>query len=412
MPSANRRLPLDGGTMTHTHESAGAAARGVSRLTFRAVAEVARIVEGMHSNIAAAPSPLGEGTNGRTRGITGLVYGSIRGIHHVTGSGLDLALALLDRPPFSELRLPQPHWDAVLGVLNGVVGDHLAAQGNPLALPMQLRSEGRPIQPGQHASGGKLLLMVHGLCMNDRQWHRDGHDHGAALARELGYTPLYLFYNSGCHVSENGRALAALLEELVVGAATPVEELTIVGHSMGGLVARSACHIAAEEGHSWPDRLRRIVFLGTPHHGAPLERVGSWVQSRAELSPYVAPLARLGMLRSAGITDLRHGSLRDEDWRGRAADGDSRDVRRPLALPADVDCHAIAGTLATPEGGRHLGVLGDGLVPLESALGQHREPSLALAFPESHQWVGEGMSHFDLLSRPEVYDVIRSWLSG
>jgi pimeloyl-ACP methyl ester carboxylesterase len=364
----------------------------------------------MHANIAAASPPLGEGTNGRARGISGLVYGSIRGINRATGSGVDLALALLDRPPFTGMRLPQPHWDAALGVLNGVVGDHLVEQGNPLALPMQLRSGGRPIQRGEHPSGGKLLLLVHGLCMNDRQWRRDGHDHGSALARELGYTPLYLFYNSGRHVSENGRELSALLEELVVGAATPVEELTIVGHSMGGLVARSACHIAAEEGHSWPDSLRRIVFLGTPHHGAPLERVGSWVQSRAELSPYVAPLARLGMLRSAGITDLRHGSLRDEDWRD--ADAEGRDPRRPLALPADVACHAIAGTLATPEGGRHLGLLGDGLVPLESALGQHRESSRALSFPQSHQWVGEGMSHFDLLSRPEVYDVIRSWLSG
>ena len=180
---------------------------------------------------------------------------------------------------------------------------------------------------------------------------------------------------------------------------------------MGGLVARSACHLAAEDGLAWPRLLRRIVFLGTPHHGAPLERVGSWIQSTASLSPYVAPLARLGMLRSAGITDLGQGSVLDEDWRGRDPDASGNATRRPVALPGNVACYAIAGALSVPKGGSDPALLGDGLVPVDSALGRHPDPSRALAFPEDHQWIGDNVGHLDLLSRPEIYEVARSWLS-
>ena len=396
--------------MPDAHERAGGAARGATRLAFDAVAEMSRIVEGMHANIAAAPLPLGEGTDGRTRGITGLVYRSIRLMNSAARLGVDRALALLDRPPLGQATLPQPQWDTALSVLNGVVGDHLVESENALAIPMQLRREGRPIEPGR-VLGGQLLLLLHGLCMNDRGWRRKGHDYGAALARELGYAPLYLFYNSGRHVSENGRELAALLEEFVVASPTPVEEITILAHSMGGLVARSACHLAAEEGLSWPRQLRRIVFLGTPHHGAPLERVGSWVQGMAELSPYVAPLARLGTLRSAGIRDLRYGSVLDEDWRDLDPSARNGDPGKAVALPEGVACHAIAGTLSSRETGPGSGLRSDGLVPVESALGQHGDAKRSLAFAEDHLWIGAGTGHLDLLGRPEVYAVIRSWLS-
>ena len=121
--------------------------------------------------------------------------------------------------------------------------------------------------------------------------------------------PVYLHYNSGRHVSENGREFAALLEQLVAGWPVPVDELVIVGHSMGGLVARSACHHAEAQGQAWLASLTKLVCLGTPHHGAPLERGGRWVDVLLGLSPYVAPFARLGKARSAGITDLRFGNL-------------------------------------------------------------------------------------------------------
>jgi hypothetical protein len=180
----------------------------------------------------------------------------------------------------------------------------------------------------------------------------------------------------------------------------------MVTHSMGGLVARSACHYAALARAEWPRHLRHLVFLGTPHHGAPLERGGHWVDALLGVSRYAAPLARLGKIRSAGVTDLRFGHVLDEhrDARGRFAWGGDR--RRELRLPAGVRCYAIAGTRTRGPGGK---LSGDGLVPVASALGRHPNPALTLAFDET--WIGFGTGHLELLDRPEVHAVIRGWLA-
>lgn len=377
--------------------------RGLSRLVIEATTGVADVVEAMHHNIARPPGIPGS-SRGRTRGITGLVYRSIRGITRLVGGGIDAGLA-----PFTPLGegSSSPGREAVLAALNGVLGDHLAATGNPLAIRMELRREGRPLVP---ANGGRLLVLVHGLCMNDLQWQRKGHDHGAALARDLGFTPVYLHYNSGLHVSTNGRAFAGLIEDLVRKWPVPVEELVILGHSMGGLVTRSACHYGSAAGHEWPGRLGKIVFLGTPHHGSALERGGNRVDSALGISRYTAPLGRLGRIRSAGITDLRHGNLLDEDWEGRDRFEPSQDPRRPVPLPEGVECYVMAA--AARAGSLESRLIGDGLVPVSSALGRHEEAERTLPIPESRQWIAPGLKHFDLLSRPEAYDKLRGWLAA
>ena len=401
--------------MSHPPTSRPAVARGASRLAFDAVEQLTGIIEAMHANIAAAPLPLGEGTDGRTRGVTGFVYDSVRFVNAAARATLDRGLGFLSSG--SGPALPQPRSDALLSALNGVLGDHLAASQNPLAIPMQLRRDGEtlPLERAALAAAlpvasGKLLVLVHGLCMNDRRWDRNGHDHGAALARDLGHTPVYLLYNSGRHVSENGREFAVLLEALVGAWPEPVDELVILAHSMGGLVARSACHQGARAGHAWVGRLRKLVFLGTPHHGAPLERGGSWLEMLLGVSPYSAPLARLGMLRSAGITDLRYGNVRDEDWRDRDRFERDGDCRAAAPLPAGVACYALAAALGRRDRHPSSRLLGDGLVPLDSALGRHAEPARTLAFPEPHCWIGQGMNHFDLLDHTEVYARLREWL--
>ena len=390
--------------------------RGYSRLAIDATLGLTRLVETMHHNIARTPTPLGASTREPTKGITGLVYRTIQGTTRLVGGGIDALLAqllpLLDREPAAT---SGPR-EAVLAALNGVLGDHLAASNNPLAIPMQLRRAGQPLimrSPDLAASipaaRGKILLLVHGLCMNDLQWRRKGHDHGEALAATGGFTPIYLHYNSGEHISTNGHALAELLETLVRVWPVPVEHLVILGHSMGGLVARSACHYGGLAQHGWLKHLRRLVFLGTPHHGAPLERGGNWVNLILELSPYTAALAGLAKIRSAGITDLRHGSVVDDDWQR----GDRfAHNRKPhfVPLPAMVPCYAVAVTIAKAADGQSESLLGDGLVPLSSALGRHAEKSRCLEFAEGNQWIGHGMNHLDLLDRNEVFDQLRRWL--
>ena len=402
-----------------TPAATGSDLRGVSRLVIDAVAGVTDIVEDMHRNIARVSPIVGTAPAGGACGISGLVYRSVRGITRAVGFGLDTALAQL--APLLGGRGSSPRREAVLAALNGVLGDYLAASGNPLAITMHLRRNGQPLVLERQAlatafehPGGKLLVLAHGLCMNDLQWQREGHDHGAALARELGYTSIYLHYDSGRHISANGREFAAILERLVGEWPVAVSELAIVGHSMGGLVARSACHYAMRADQAWLGRLKQLVFLGTPHHGAPLERAGNWVDILLGVSPYTAPFARLGQIRSAGVKDLRYGYILDEDWeRGleKHGSGKAHGPGKPVPLPAGVQCFALAATRQARSGGPGKRLPGDGLVPVKSALGQHKDDALTLPIAASRQEIFYGLNHFDLLSSRAVCDRIRRWLA-
>jgi pimeloyl-ACP methyl ester carboxylesterase len=257
-----------------------------------------------------------------------------------------------------------------------------------------------------------VLVLIHGLCMNDMQWARHQEpDHGAALSAALGCAPVYLHYNSGLHVSINGHALAHLLEQLVERWPRTVDRVVLVGHSMGGLLARSAAHHGAQAGDRWVAHLSDMVFLGTPHHGAPLERAGNWVDVVLGATPYAAPFARLGKLRSGGITDLRHGNLLDEDWVGRDRFARRPDRRQHVPLPSHVRCFAAAASISQEPGGLKERLLGDGLVPLDSALGQHADPARCLAFAEGRQWVGYGINHLGLLWAPQVVEQVVRWLA-
>ena len=374
--------------------SRGADLIGASRLAIEAVAGVTELVEAVHLNVLQRA--IGTPVMKPVAGVTSLVYRSVKGVTRLVGGGLD---AVLDR---LEPALGEPGWtgrEPMLAALNGVLGDRLALARNPLAIPMQFRRHGAPLVPG--AVTPRIVLLVHGLCMNDLQWTQAGDDHGAALERERGYTAVYLHYNSGRHISSNGRELAQKLQALVAAWPVPVEELVIVGHSMGGLVARSACHYGALEQLGWLGALRKLVFLGSPHQGAPLERGGNWVNLLTDISPYSAPFSRLAKVRSAGITDLRHGSLLDQDWQGR--DRFARGGKPvPVALPPGVACLALAGTVGKAEGDVADRAVGDGLVPLDSALG--RQIGLDVERAVFYQ-----TNHMQLLSSPEVRACLLAW---
>jgi pimeloyl-ACP methyl ester carboxylesterase len=394
--------------------------RGAARLTTDAVAGLTSLVEAMHARIARLPRRPGAGAEApddeRTRGLTGLVYETVRGVTHVVGGSAEALLAWLAPALIVSDPLQPPHAEreAVVAALNGVLGDHLAVSDNPLAITMAFRQAGRPLSLERFAlrsrlpgATPKLLVLLHGLCMNDLQWQRQGHDHGEALARELGYTPVYLHYNSGLSVSTNGRILAQQMERLYDAWPVPIERLVMLGHSMGGLVARSAIQHGAliQRGAlRWPGRVDDLVCLGTPHQGAPLERAGHGVDLLLSAAPYAAPLARLGKMRSAGINDLRMGNILSGP-----ASADGTHQCPQVGLPEKTRCHAIAGSLGAA-GNLKGKLLGDGLVPVASALGQHREPDRRLDFIASRQAVVHDTGHLDLLSSAEVHDLLRRWL--
>jgi pimeloyl-ACP methyl ester carboxylesterase len=389
--------------------------RGASRLAIDAMLGLTRLVETMHHNILRTPGIFGKATQQPTQGITGFVYKTIRGTTRLIGGGIDAVLGRL--VPLFDGSAHSAERDAVLAALNGVLGDHLQASTNPLAIPMRLRRNGQALELTRKAmkkvvpdATGKILLLIHGLCMNDLQWSRNGHDHGIALAADAGFTPIYLHYNSGLHISTNGQAFAEQIEALLRAWPLPVDELVILGHSMGGLVARSACHYAEIAGHDWLRHLSKLIFLGTPHHGAALERGGNWVDVILGASPYTTAFARLGKIRSAGITDLRYGSAVDADWQDSDRFTRSRRKRVAVPLPQNVACYAIAASIAKKTGEPAKRLLGDGLVSVESALGKHVDARRNLALPKNRQWIGYGMNHMDLLDRREVYARIRRWL--
>lgn len=428
------RLPPLADLRRHLHLSD---IQGLAQLATRGTLGVTGLAEKVQGNVyKAVAAPFGAagqkfvdsavGSSGvKKAGITGLVYGSLRGVTRLAGGTVDAVLSRV--APRMAPQASSPQREAMLSALNGVLGDQLRDTANPLAITMSLRHGGQPLPLdratlAQRLPGatGKILVLVHGLCMNDLQWRAEdsaaAHEHGEQLARALGYTPVYLHYNTGLHISGNGGQFAALLEQLLQAWPQPVEDLSLLTHSMGGLVARAACHSAAATGLSWPARLKNLVFLGTPHHGAPLEKLGNWVDTTLGSNPVTRPFAAIGQVRSAGITDLRYGHVLPGDTQEADRFTAAPDRRQPLPLPDRVACFAVAATLgaAAPATGASAlqdEWLGDGLVPLSSALGQHAESAHTLAFDPGRQWIAPETGHIALMHSPQVCAQLLRWLA-
>ncbi len=404
---------MDEENASHLHPSD---LRALTRLLTDAVVGGTDVTEAVHAAIAErAGIRWRERDAERMGGISGLVYRSVRNITNGVARVSDAVLKRTE--PFIDERPTSAQRDAVVAALNGVLGDYLVATGNPLATPMELRRDATALSLQPYALEAVLpeattwpVVWIHGLCMNDVQWTRDDHNHGHATERDLPATSLFVRYNTGLHISTNGKTLATLLERMVEAWPQPVERFAIVGHSMGGLVARSALYYAEKEGYTWLSQLRTLICLGSPHHGAPLERGGSWIDFLLERTPYSAPLARLAQIRSDGITDLRYGYLRGADWKHEQSTVPGVDTRAPVPLPEGIDCYVMAASTGTHRGAIKDRILGDGLVPLDSALGQHPDPDLALHVPRERQHVMYETSHFDLMHDYAAYRQVRTWL--
>lgn len=394
--------------------------RELARLLTQALPAAVQITEAVHQAVLSGMGLRGK-AQGQTRGITGLVYKGVHGAAHTLSGGINTLLDCL--PPTPPLhQIPEtPKRAALLATLNGVMGDKLVESHNALATPMTLRHDGQPLNwhamPSDLPVEGRVLLMVHGLCMNDLQWqHQAKHSHqtlnlGEMLASELGYVPVYVRYNSGLPIAQNGRELASQLAQLTRHWPGRIREISVLAYSMGGLVIRSACHYASQSEMGWPEVLKSMAFLGTPHHGAPLEHAGHWLEQLLPATAYSAPFVRLAQLRSAGIKDLRHGKVMDSPSPQGETHTALPDPRLPLPLPAGVTCFTIAATTAAKRGLLADRLIGDGLVPLRSALGQHDETRHQLAFPPSHCWIAYRTSHMALLGSPQVGQQLLAWLT-
>jgi triacylglycerol lipase len=290
-------------------------------------------------------------------------------------------------------------------VVNGVIGDTLEVEKSTLAIPMQLLGEPR---------GKKLCVLVHGLFDTISTWQfpkKPARDYGSLLKKDLGYTPLYLTYNTGLHISTNGQALSKLLSQACKKNPDDVREIVFIGHSMGGLVIRSACHYALKKRAPWVKHVKKIFFLSTPHLGSDWEKLGhlTTVILRVIPNPWTFGIVILGNKRSAGIKDLRFGYLVDEDWQGLRENAFWHDNRHPVPLLPWVDYYNVASLLAKETKNIFSEYFGDGLVHMRSAAGKSFLKSKTLPFLPEHFRVFRGLSHTQVTREGKIYRQIREW---
>lgn len=376
--------------------SAGAA------LGFNLGRDIVKLTESLHGTIASARPPLKAAPATRTRGITGLVYRCV----HQGFASTEHALATISQQFPAQADVTDPiHWQHLHAALNGVLGDRLHAQNNRLAQAMTIVSGPTDAAHGATVCTDRpIWLFAHGLCMHDGGWQREAHTGFTHQQQRQGAHTAYLRYNTGRHISDNGWDLHLQLQQAWDdGQRSP---LRLVGHSMGGLIIRSALAQAQDVNADWLNRVQAAVYLGSPHHGSPLEVWGNHANRLLGFSAYTAPFMRLGGVRSAGIQDLRHGNLMPADWQSRTSDDDTRDLRQPCPLLPGIP-HLLIAARRQPAA---QGLSGDDyLVPVRSALGEHERH--AIHAPRLQRHIVEERHHMDLLGDPQVYVALQRLLS-
>jgi pimeloyl-ACP methyl ester carboxylesterase len=379
----------------------------LSALTRLAIGELGSAVGGIgrvHRAVAdrafAASGPVGAPARAAHDAIARRVYGGLR--NGAWAAGLVGARLAAGRGPISE----SPRGAAILAAVSGLIGDTLEREQSALHAPMSFRAAGRPVAPGELPGvTPRVVVFLHGLMETEFSWGAD--PYGERLHRDLGVTPVDVRYNSGRHISDNGASLDELMQELIE--AWPVEEIALIGHSMGGLVARSACHQATQRGADWVQHVRHVVSLGTPHMGAPLEQSVHHLSAALHALPETRPLAAFFRRRSGGIRDLRQGSLVDSDWRDRDPDALRAQACEEVPLLEGATHCFVSATITRDENHPVGRVLGDFLVLTGSASGRSR--SRRLAFREEDGLHVGGATHFALLRHPRVYEQLKTWLA-
>ena len=396
--------------------------RSVAGLAGEAGTVLTSLVRDMHLGIAgrvfSAVGPVSKPTQVVHDAISATVYravdGGIRGATHGGGA---LAGRLCGHDGDSPLE-SRPKIRATAAVLNGLYGHQLAAHSNGFAPTMHIRHDDEVVPltadaltAAYPAATGRVVVFLHGLFLTELSWWRrprtgdDERSYGERLRQDLDYTPIYLRYNTGLHVSDNGQSLAGLLHRMTDLWPVPVDDIVLVGHSMGGLVARSGCYYGKQQHHPWTERLRHVVCLGSPHLGADVEKgvnAASWALEQLRETRGISKFLNR---RSVGIKDLRYGACVEDDWRGHDPDELLRDRCTEVPFLAGVTYHFVA-TTATPAAVGLL--LGDHLVRPGSAsgAGKHR----IIPFEPSHGLTLVGMHHLDLLNHPKIHAKLHEWL--
>lgn len=384
LPAAANDEPAPVGDAARTALLVAAGGIALAHVGLVAASGVTRLVASTHATIVRAPLPWKKEEPAPAEHAP-LPYQFVaRGLLWLASMAQRLGRAL-----------PAPQGEGIFhSALNGVVGHTLAELDSPLAQGMSLRDDfGGELDAAdwaQHARRG-LVLFVHGLCLSEREWQNHAHEGFVRELREFGYGVAWLRYNTGHAIADNGAALSDLLEAL------PRRDLpiTLIGHSMGGLVIRAAGYHAEIRGAEWVQQLRHAAYLGSPHHGSPLEQIGHAANNLLAFTPYTKGFMSLGNIRSRGIRDLREGRIVPEH------------KANPYRLVNHAR-HLLVAAHMGRAGQRHF--MGDGLVPVRSALGQHVEAHRALHAKDVTRVEFEELGHMQLLKDERVYEKLMAWM--
>jgi triacylglycerol lipase len=311
-----------------------------------------------------------------------------------------------------------------VSAINGAVGDKL--HNTPFGIEMNFYHQNKLVKLDKESLkqyfqqkndnlevSNKICVLIHGLTHNETAWEfPDKSDYGSLLERDFQYCPFYLRYNSGLHISENGKLLAALLEKLYQNYPVEIQNICIIAHSMGGLLTHSACYYAQENQFEWVKNLKHIFLLATPHLGSFLEKFANLTTSILEKVPnwQTRLVGKAINLRSAGIKDLRFGYLKDEDWKDQPTDQFMKNNKNVIQKLSDVSYHVISGRLTQDEKHWVSQLFGDILVNTESATARSNNIDDFNFLPEHHYEFAK-TNHFKLSAMPEVYEKIKSWIS-
>jgi triacylglycerol lipase len=344
------------------------------------------------------------------------LYGAISGVLRISsGSIRALAKRGVGRPVESS-RMGR----GVVAAVNGLIGDELRMVDDPQAIVMAVRKDGGdvpvspwPIGESFRDATSHIVLFLHGLCESDESWSLGDRSTGSTYAQRIkddtDGTPVFIRYNTGLRVSENGKHLDWLIRQLVASWPTDVTRITLVGHSMGGLVVRAATNHATASGQTWQHLVRDVICLGTPHTGAALEKVAHMGSRVLHFFPESRPFSAILNARSGGILDLRHGYITKEEWEGQDLTrlwGLDRIAAAPLP---HAEYHFVIATLGATKRHPFSTILGDLLVHFSSAAGIGRSGTVVDGarleyLPSTH--------HFALLNHPRIADWLVQWITS
>jgi pimeloyl-ACP methyl ester carboxylesterase len=325
-------------------------------------------------------------------------------------------------------------------VLNGVIGDYLEKQNNPLAIKMGFYNNFKPLTLDENLAHqldfpctNKIVVLVHGLTNLETIWDferpdvastiakpalrldeyvdtyidsyfdysggRSRENYGSKLQTDFGLTPFYLRYNTGLTLEKNARELSALLNKLFSVYPIEIDQLVLVGFSMGGLLTRYAQAMATQskEVPEWRKKLSECFYIGTPHEGSPLEKFGHLAGEVLRHIPkeYVSHWADWVDIRSEGIQDLKDG-LR---YLNKATEAEQAVCH---SFTEHAGHYFVSGAISKKNNFLNK-LVGDSLVRQKSA----NPRSAPLNCRNAHF---EGVVHMHLANSKRVYQQIKIWL--